>query len=382
MNSKRPSKKSRCPCGSGKKFMNCCRRNIVPPSVLAEVARRFQEKEEKQRQFVEHFGHARVPVRSQMGDKWLVAVGGNIYAQTREGPYEFTNAIHDHALMLFGDDFLAAEEAKPLAERHPAIQWMHTYVEHSQLMRELGNTDPRATQIGSGAAWFRFAYDLFTISDNATLEARLKERLLDPKAFQAARHELKVATICVVAGFELQFEDEQDNSRKHPEFIASDRFSSTRIAVEVKSRHRRGVQGFGGGRDINPGDHVDIRQPVVEAYKKDTTLPFYVFVDTNLPPVADDAVWDRWMLEIGQTMSDLQAEGYADPCPANCVFFSNDPSHYLAEEQIGNAADRLWMTHYTALAPRFPHPAGEVVERLMRAHAQRLAPPGKFSDFP
>jgi hypothetical protein len=316
-----------------------------------------------------------------MGDKWFVVIGGAIYKQTQEGPYGFVNVIHDHALTFFGTPFLEGEEAKPFKERHPAIQWMQTYVEHSQRLRNEGNSDPKAEQIGSGGAWFRFAYDLFTIGDNAKLEERLKERLLNPRFFQAARHELRVAALCVVAGFDLQFEDEQDNSRRHPEFIATDKFSSIKIAVEVKSRHRRGVQGFESGRDIKPGDHVDIRQPVTEAYKKDSTLPFYVFVDTNLPPVADDSVWERWMFEIDKTMSDLQAEGYADPCPANIVFFSNDPSHYLAEEQIGNDGDHLWIKHYTAMSPLVPHPDSNMAERFMKAHEQRLAPPADFPDF-
>jgi len=149
-------------------------------------------------------------------------------------------------------------------------------------------------------------------------------RLLDPRSFQAARHELKVAAIFLVAGFDLQFEDEQDTSRRHPEFVAIDRLSPARVAVEVKSRHRRGVQGFAGGRDPQPGDHVDIRQPVLEAYGKTSDLPYYVFVDTNLPPVADEGVWQRWMQEIHLSMEDLAAEGYASPCPANIVTFSND----------------------------------------------------------
>lgn len=316
-----------------------------------------------------------------MGDKLVIIVGSNIYKQTQEGPYGFMNVIHDNALTFFGIPFLKAEEEKPFPERHPAIQWMHTYVEHIQRLRDEGNTDPRAGQIGSGAAWFRFAYDLFTIGDNATLEMLLRERLLVPKSFQAARHELRVAALCVVAGFDLQFEDEQDNSRRHPEFIATDKFSSLKIAVEVKSRHRRGVQGFESGLDIKPGDQVNIRQPVTEAYKKESTLPFYVFVDTNLPPVEDDSVWKRWMFEIDKTMTDLQAEGYADPCPANIVFFSNDPSHYLAEEQIGNDQDRLWIKPYEATSPRVPHPDSNMTERFMKAHAQRLAPPSDLPDF-
>ncbi len=87
------------------------------------------------------------------------------------------------------------------------------------------------------------------------------------------------------------------------------------------------------------------------------------------------------MLEIDKTMSDLEAEGYADHCPANIVFFTNDPSHYLAEEQIGNDTDRLWSKHYPATSPRVPHPDSDMAERFMKAHAQRLAPPADFSDF-
>lgn len=258
---------------------------------------------------------------------------------------------------------------------------MHTYVSHRERVLREKNPDPRASQIGSGATWFRLAYDLFTISDNSTLERRLKTRLLDPRSFQAARHELKVAAMCVVAGFTLEFEDEQDNSRRHPEFIAVDRFSPARIAVEVKSRHRRGVQGFDGGRDIGAGDHVNIRAPLLEAYKKDTDFPFYVFIDTNLPPVQDESIWSGWMAEIRDTMLDLDAEGYADPCPANAIFFSNDPSHYLAENQIGNDSDRLWITYYTAKTPRIPHPDQDIVSRLMKAHEQRLCPPADLNEF-
>jgi len=244
----------------------------------------------------------------------------------------------------------------------------------------MGNSDPEAEQIGAGAAWFRFAYDLFTIGDNAKLEAILKGRLLDPIRFQAARHELRVAALFVVAGFTLDFENEQDNRRQHPEFIGTDRFSPLRVAVEVKSRHRKGVQGFESGRDIAPGDHVDIRQPILEAFKKDLTLPLYVFVDANLPPVEDEA-YERWLAEIDSTMLDLQAEGYLDDCPANLVVVTNDPSHYLATEGIGNDRDRLWIKYCDVALPRVAHPDSNMIERIMKAYTQRLAPPGAFPDF-
>jgi hypothetical protein len=394
MNMKKPSKNTKCPCGSGKKFKKCCGSNAwtlganrkiaitqPPPAVVAEAMRKFKEQTEKHAKFQEKYGHARVPVVAPLGDKWFVAVGNSIYKQTQDEPYTFLHVIHDHALLLLGHDFLNIEESKDLGLRHPAVQWMNLYVEHQNKTFKMELSDPRRMQIGSGAAWFRLAYDLFTIGDNAKLEERMIRRLRDQKTFQAARHELKIAALCVVAGFDIAFEDEENNSSKHPEFIATDRISGIKIAVEVKSRHRRGVQGFSDGPDINPGDRVNIRKQVVEAYKKKPNLPYYVFVDTNLPPVADETVWTQWIGEIGQTMADLKAEGYDAPCAANAVFFSNDPSHYLLEEKIGGPEDHLWIRPFISEQPRFPHPVPSLVERFIRAHAQRLAPPADFSEF-
>ncbi len=74
----------------------------APPSLIAEVARRFREQDEKRRGFIERYGHARVPVCTKMGDKWVIAIGSGIYEQTQEDPYGFVNVVHDHALLFFG----------------------------------------------------------------------------------------------------------------------------------------------------------------------------------------------------------------------------------------------------------------------------------------
>jgi hypothetical protein len=314
------------------------------------------------------------------GKVWMVHDGG-IYAQTHDGPYNFVNAIHDHALHFFGIDYLEQEEEKPSTHRNPAIQWMHSYVAHTQELEMRGRNPRTEGQIGVAAAWFRFAYDLFTIRDNAKLEKRLKERLLVNSSFQGARYELLVASICITAGFDIDFEDETDASNRHPEFIATDRLSPAKIAVEAKSRHRHGVQGFAHGANIKPGDKVNVRSIVLEGYKKSKMLPLYVFVDVNLPPIEEAGVWQRWMQEIDVTMSDLAAEGYADPSPANAVFFTNDPSHYVGLRQIGNHSDRLWIRYFEAKTPRILHPPTDVCSRIMKAYEQRRSPPDEFPEF-
>ena len=154
--------------------------------------------------------------------------------------------------------------------------------------------------------------------------------------------------------------------------------------MEAKSRHRQGVQGFVGGADVKPGDKVDIRGIVLEGYKKSKAFPafpLYLFVDVNLPPVAEIAVWQRWMREIDVTMSDLAAEGYADPCPVNIVFFTNDPAHYVGRGQIQNDSDKLWMNYFEAITPQVRHPETDICGRLMKAWEQRRCPPENFPEF-
>jgi hypothetical protein len=144
---------------------------------------------------------------------------------------------------------------------------MQTCVDHVQRAKLDSKFEPNIT--GAGAAWFRFAYDLYTITDYSILTEALRRKLLDPRTSQSARHELRVAAICAVARFDLQYEDETDTKRKLPEFVGDDRFSRTQIAVEAKSRHRRGVQGFIGGLDELPGGRTNIRDMVIEGYRKE-----------------------------------------------------------------------------------------------------------------
>src|SRR5579871_5278198 len=128
---KPPSKNSLCPCGSGKRYRKCCRDKRPPKSVLQKAAELFRKREEQRVKFVERHGHARPPVSVRAWGKVLTTVEGGIYQQTREGPYNFLKAIHDHALLFLGEPFLESEETKPFGQRHPAIQWMHTYTDYT-----------------------------------------------------------------------------------------------------------------------------------------------------------------------------------------------------------------------------------------------------------
>ena len=371
MMAKRFNKKSPCSCGSGKRYEQCCRRKVLAIRHAKEI---FRQKDENREKFVEQFGHIRPPQLLDMPDGMFACVGSSLYKQTRPGDYTFLHVVHDHALLFFGEDYLKEQEQIPLHSRHPALQWMYKYVEQT----ETGEV----TQTGAGAAWYRFAYDLYTIRDNANLETVLRERLLDIDHFQGARHELWTTALFIAANFEINFENEADNSRKHPEFVATDRESTAKIAVEAKSRHRRGVKGFAGGALKPPGAKVGVRSLVIDAYQKESCLPLYVVVDANLPPQTQDYGLEGWLQELDCMMNDLAAEGYADPCPANAIFFHNDPSHYLVDERIGSKFDELWITDYVPMNPRTPNEFTSVIrDRILKAHRQRLHPPENIPDM-
>ena len=369
---KRFNKKSICPyCSSGKRYDKCCRQKVLAVRKAKEV---FRQRDDNKKIFTEQFGHIRVPQMINMPDGAITAIGGALYKQTRPGDYTFLHAVHDHALLFFGVAYLEEQEKMPLHSRHPALQWMYKYVEQTQANE--------VTQTGAGAAWYRFAYDLYTIRDNAKLEKIMKKRLLDIEYFQGARHELWTAALFITANFEIDFEDEVNNSRKHPEFIATDRETTVRIAVEAKSRHRRGVKGFSGGSQKHPGEEVGVRGLVVDAYQKECDLPLYVVVDVNLPPQTQEYSLEGWLLEMDHMMNDLAAEGYADPCPANAIFFHNDPSHYLIDEHIGSEFDSLWISDYVPINPRIPNEFTSIIrDRIMKAHKQRLHPPEKTPEM-
>lgn len=364
-----------CRCGSGVRYDQChYRRDRDARGAI----RLFQEKERARKLFLAEHGHIRKPQLLKVGDKHIIAVGSELFAQTDPGPYNFINAILDYALHVFGDEFLEEEENKPFEDRHPAIQWLHAQAKHHNTTIAREDATPEDFQFGIGAAWVRLAYDIYTIRDNSDLQEVMIRRLRNVGTFQAVRHELWVAALFVAAGFEINYEDESDNSRRHPEFIAVEKGTGAKVAVEAKSRRRQGVKGFKGGRPFAEAVKVDARGLVMDAYKKAGDVPLYVFVDVNLPPATEEQR-NVWFQELDEMMNDLAMEGYFDPCPAHAIFFHNDPSHFV-NRLISLDTDNLWIRHYVDYQPDKPYPSN-IVERIMAAHHQRAIPPQEAPDF-
>lgn len=376
-----------CPCGSGKKYKRCHGKPAdipmtpkLPPGFIAKVRKWHEEVVRGPERYAEKHGHGRPPLVITFQGAKMVAVGGEIYRQDPEFSTGFPNFIRDHGWMTVGEKWMLDEGAKPFEDRHQLAKWFHIHTTHAQKHFDAGIP---VTPIGAGAAWMRFAYDLYQIRHNAKLEKLLLARLLDKRRFQGARYELSVAATFVSAGFEIEFEDETDNSTDHPEFIATDKFSSTKLAVEAKSKHRKGVYEFPDGLDERPGAQVNVRGLLADALSLKTLLPYVICVDVNLPPFSNEGDHPRWLDEINATSNDAEMVTYGPKdFPANCILFTNEPSHYVLEQHpIDADAAALWAGYYEATTPKTPCSIPDLGERLRKAYFQRSTLPDDFPKF-
>ncbi len=376
-----------CWCGSGVKFKRChgALDGGKPPArqlpagalhVLAKFARERLEREK----FAERHGEIIRPSHAFVGDSRYVVAGGAIYKQDGAPHRKFVNFIHDYALITLTEEWLDAEDAKPEDQRHQVVRWMTTFVEHNNGWKARLGPNGAFPPIGAGPAWFRFAYDLYLIRNNAKLEKRLLERLRDNKSFQGARYELAVAATFLCAGFDLRFEDETDNRTQHPEFIAVDRKTGLRIAVEAKSRRYQGVYDFRDGRPWSPEDGSDVRGVLAQALRKRTGLPYYICVDVNLPPAGKTPLNETgWPAQLGATFEDMERHAFGpENFPANGVLFTNDPSHHILTDHLDIRGAALWQLWRSAASPRVPHPEPDVSERICRGYFQRSTVPEEW----
>ena len=193
-----------CPCRSGKTFGACCLREgraayengipVIqmpgPPPELAEIL-----KQERQRQA--RFGQVRPAIHANwQGQKW-VAVGNKLLNSTNwKTPADFLSDYLKHVMTpAWGN----AELAKPLADRHPVMQWYDATCRLQAMMKQQAGPDGVFGVAPSGAmrAYMLLAFDLYALQHHSALQDRLVHRLRHRDQYQAVRHELFAAATCI-----------------------------------------------------------------------------------------------------------------------------------------------------------------------------------------
>jgi hypothetical protein len=374
-----------CPCGSGKKFKKCHGAPLpVPPDQLRALYRKAtKETERKSSMRREKYGRVRPIIHADFKGKKYVGVGSELHgsAHWRTVP----DFLSDYLQRFLAGPWYQVELEKPLENRHPLAQW---YWHHCACQARAERRDDgllHGSPDGPSMAFTALAYELYLLDDHMLVQQKLRPRLLHPQHFQAARYEVTVAAAMVRAGFKLEMEDEDDPSTPHPEFIAIDRTTGLRIAVEAKSRHRPGILGHPGALTNGPANLAhDVRRLFREAVKKKSNLPLFVFLDINLPSeVAEshastlETVFKPMIIREARPINN---HGITVGNPHNLLMVTNIPYHY---GQPGERIPDALFWSYSPLPQGCMHPVPrEVISRVETSLEQAANIPNFFDDEP
>lgn len=304
-----------CPCGSGKKYKRCHGSPEWQESMTRGMREALARAEAQRVQRERQQGFGRPIISAEVSGHRFVAVKNRLLRSQKWRT--FHDFLGDYIKMAVGPDWGNAELAKPLEQRHPILVWYHLVCEHQRrFVKEPGKVHS-AQMTGAVAAYMHLAYDLYALDHNAELQEKLVGRLRDRDNFPGARYEVFVAATLIRAGFEIEFENEDDRSTSHCEFTAT--FTRTGRRFSVEAKHRAGDK-FRLGRQLN------------RALAKQANHTRLVFIDINVPDAAADTDVPA---HLRSALTDLRAfEGRiikGKPLPEAYLLVTNTPWHHHLE---------------------------------------------------
>jgi hypothetical protein len=363
-----------CPCGSGKEYKDCCllkfsERAQIPSDILRQII-----EHNRRVALLEHqFGQVRPTVSADFQGHKFVAVGNQLlWSKKWKTVPDF---LIDYTKQLFGD-WGNGELKKQLDERHQIINWYVDMCLFQQRQIRQENGLYSAIPNGAFSAFIHLGYDLYTLQHNSIMQTSLVNRLKSKDQFQGARYELFTAATCIRAGYDIEYEDEGDVTKKHPEFIAKHKATGQVITVEAKSRHREGVLGFHDNSTFVGQIKAGIGRLLSEALQKAGEHPHVIFIDLNLPR-DERIVFERPIFtEIRDTIEFICRNGDERDRFALLVI-TNHPHYYGGEDEPDPAGDTM------IVLPKNPlivpdHP--ESIMALYQAAEQYSNIPNFFTD--
>ena len=313
------------------KYKKCCMPAAQPraPQISPSVMRVVREREQAERNRREKFGEIRPVISADFKGYKFVGVGSELLYSNQWRT--FPDFLADYIKRVLNPAWGKAELAKPLDERHVIMKWYDGMCRYQQKQQRGADGLYGTVPNGPMRAYLLLSYDLYALQHHSKLQAAVVKRLKHRDQFQGARHELFAAATCIRAGYDIEYEDEGDSSRKHPELIATHRPTGQKVAVEAKSRHRPGVLGYPGHPQSTDTLRAGIERLLKDALAKPVSHPYAIFFDLNLPPFSGHAFRAPWFEEVGDSVAKIgDAHGAGDPF--NLIVFSNQPDHYLDTE--------------------------------------------------
>ena len=151
-------------------------------------------------------------------------------------------------------------------------------------------------------AYATLGYDLYVLKHNLILQHEVVNRLKRTAEFHGARYELLVAATFVRSGFDIKYEDETDNTRRHPEFIATHKRTGIEVDVEAKKRNRLKKLT---PEEFNSGTaKIAVRDRLADAIGKFRGRPYIICLDLDVPPICGNPYEQPWFSELRNTLDD------------------------------------------------------------------------------
>lgn len=343
-----------CPCGSGLKYKRCCllEDKIKIPSPSEELLKEEDLLPIIGFQPLHNPLQGRPIIQTEFDGKKVRAVWNRLYFRPiAETFHEFILNVLKWTL---GKTWYINEVRKPAEERHQIIKWFFSYGDFTKKMSTNEHKVDggwKAIPAGDVQALLTLAHDIYSLQHTNFLRRFLVERIRDPLAFQGARYEIIVSAIFARAGFKIDFLKEK--RKKRPEFIAEHPASGERIAVEAKSRHRKGVLHHPGDLNVNAALRGDVYGLFEEALEQNPgNIPFIIFIDLNSPPTPNIRFPNKqWFKDLKDMISKYGKPTAENPDPFNAIFITNYAYYYGGSDTQAPPGETLSIV---SKYPRYP----------------------------
>lgn len=331
-----PRSHKRCPCGSKKKFRNCCgKQNKVNfnelPNETQTMFRELQIKHQISTQYHHNYmGDTPEIISPVFQGKRFVALRGGFVCSDNPEKYwkEPADFLTSHLRTTLGNDWFDVELKKKENDRHIVLSWA---IEGKYEVTEPDEPFESRKLNGSALAYLHLAYDLYVLHNQGHISDKLISRLKSKQSFNGARYELFVLSTMIRAGFQLEPFDETLGVGKVTECKAKHKQTGISIQVEAKTRNVKYVLGSIEGKSKS----IRLYNKLKDAIEKDVNQPYIIFVDLNFPElyVYTEQVKLQKIREEHEKLIKLHPQNLP-----NAIIYTNIPFHYAREDNVANTA--------------------------------------------
>jgi hypothetical protein len=117
---------------------------------------------------------------------------------------------------------------------------------------------------------------------------------------------------------------------------------------------------------------------ILDAASKEPIIPYFIFIDVNLPYADENYHGSPWFKEIAETAEKLHKEWAPGSFPANAIFFCNDPT-YQEPERVPEG-NNFWCYEVPIDDPKYPLQDPQISIRVAQSIIKRANIPNEYPE--